>query len=272
MKELFTIGELSKLFQVKISTLRYYDEIGLLKPEYIDKSNNYRYYSTQHFERLSTIKYLRALGVPISDLLDFFDYRDTDKLIEMLNRQQAEIANKKRELELIDRKIKRRLTQIHDAINHPLGTIMEVRLPKLRVAHLTHDYRPGEDIEYPIAELRKNFNIDESIFLGKIGISVALQDIEANTFDRYNSIFMILEEGDNIPKAEVIFPAREYLRVRFSGTHVHAAGFYEELLKYSAEHGYSIVDDSIEITLIDYGITNSVDKYVTEILLPFSRR
>ncbi|NUU60411.1 MerR family transcriptional regulator [Paenibacillus agri] len=271
MKELFTIGELSKLFQVKISTLRYYDEIGLLKPEYIDKSNNYRYYSTQHFERLSTIKYLRALGVPISDLLDFFDYRDTDKLIEMLNRQQTEIANKKRELELIDRKIKRRLTQIHDAINHPMGTIMEVKLPKLRVAHLTHDYRPGEDIEYPIAELRKNFNIDESIFLGKIGLSVALQDIEANTFDRYNSIFMILEEGDNIPKAEVVFPAREYLRVRFSGTHVHAAGFYEELLKYSEQHGYTIIDDSIEITLIDYGITNSVDKYVTEILLPFSR-
>ncbi|MFC3746963.1 MerR family transcriptional regulator [Paenibacillus sp. GCM10012306] len=272
MKELFTIGEVSKLFQVKISTLRYYDEIGLLKPEYIDKNNNYRYYSTQHFERLSTIKYLRALGLPISDLLDFFDYRDTDKLIEMLERQQTEIANKKRELELVDRKIKRRLTQIHDAINHPLGTIMEVKLPKLKVAHLTHDYRPGDDIEYPIAELRKNFNIEESIFLGKIGISVALQDIGANKFDRYNSIFMILEEGDEIPKAAVIFPAREYLRVRFSGTHINAAPYYEELLKYSVQMGYHIVDDSIEITLIDYGITNSVDKYVTEILLPFSRK
>lgn len=37
MKELFTIGDLSKLFQVKISTLRYYDDIGLLKPEYVDE-------------------------------------------------------------------------------------------------------------------------------------------------------------------------------------------------------------------------------------------
>ncbi|MGG4205613.1 MerR family transcriptional regulator [Paenibacillus jamilae] len=271
MKELFTIGDLSKLFQVKIATLRYYDEIGLLKPEYIDEKTNYRYYSTQQFERLSTIKYLRALGLPISELLEFFDYRDTDKLIEMLKRQQTEIANKKRELELVERKISRRLTQIYDATTNPLDTIMEVKLPKLRVAHLTQDYRLGEDIEYPIAELRKNFNIEENIFLGKIGISVAFKDIQSHKFDRYNSIFMVLEEGDKIPKAAVIFPSREYLRVRFRGTHVNAALFYEKLLNYIKKHNYNIIDDSIEITLIDYGITNNVDKYVTEILLPFSR-
>ncbi|AZV42873.1 hypothetical protein BAOM_2264 [Peribacillus asahii] len=47
MKEYFTIGEVSKLFKVKIATLRYYDEIGLLRPEFIDEKNNYRYYSTQ---------------------------------------------------------------------------------------------------------------------------------------------------------------------------------------------------------------------------------
>ncbi|WP_340018507.1 MerR family transcriptional regulator [Paenibacillus sp. FSL H3-0457] len=270
MKELFTIGDLSKLFQVKISTLRYYDDIGLLKPEYVDEKNNYRYYSTQHLERLSTIKYLRALGLPINDLLEFFDYRDTDRLIEMLKKQQIEVANKIRELELVDKKIKRRLDQIDDAINKPLGTIAEVKLPKLRVAHLIHEYRPDEDIEYPIAELRKNFNIEGSIFLGKIGISVALQDIQSNKFDRYNSIFMILEEGDIIPKA-VTIPSREYLRVRFRGTHANAFLFYEKLLLYSREHHYNILDDSIEVTLIDYGITNSVEKYVTEILLPFSR-
>lgn len=68
MKEFFSIGEVSKLFNVKISALRYYDEIGLLKPEYKDEQTNYRYYSTQQFERLDTIKYLRALGLPINKL------------------------------------------------------------------------------------------------------------------------------------------------------------------------------------------------------------
>ena len=46
MRELFTIGEMAKLFQTNIRTLRYYDEIGLLKPEWRDDNSGYRYYST----------------------------------------------------------------------------------------------------------------------------------------------------------------------------------------------------------------------------------
>lgn len=36
------------------------------------------------------------------------------------------------------------------------------------------------------------------------------------------------------------------------------------------KHHYKLIDDSIEITLIDYGITNDREKYVTEILLPYA--
>ena len=45
MNKYFTIGEISKLFNLPIKTLRYYDERGLVKPAYINKENNYRYYS-----------------------------------------------------------------------------------------------------------------------------------------------------------------------------------------------------------------------------------
>lgn len=62
MKDLFTIGEMHKLFAVPVRTLRFYDEIGLLRPERVDPRTGYRYYSAGQFERLNTIKYLRALG------------------------------------------------------------------------------------------------------------------------------------------------------------------------------------------------------------------
>ncbi|WCG35018.1 MerR family DNA-binding transcriptional regulator [Companilactobacillus farciminis] len=47
MEQLFTIGQLSKLFNIKVPTLRYYDEVGLLKPAKINNKTHYRYYSTQ---------------------------------------------------------------------------------------------------------------------------------------------------------------------------------------------------------------------------------
>ncbi len=271
MKDFFTIGEIAKLFLVKVETLRYYDEIGLLKPQYINKQTNYRYYTTQQFERLNSIKYLRALGVPINSLLDFFNYRDTGTLMTMLNAQKAKIALKKKELETIERKISRRLEQMEDAINTPLDTIAEVKLPQWQVAYLRREYVLGDDIEYPLAELIKNYGIDGDVFLGKIGISISVSDLKANRYDRYSSIFMILEDEDRITASDITFPARDYLRIRFTGSHLNASQYYNKLFAYMKSHHYELVDDSIEIALIDYGITNDIDKYVTEILLPYVR-
>lgn len=270
MKEFFTIGEIARLFNVKIATLRYYDDIGLLKPQFTNKQTNYRYYSTEQFERLSSIKYLRALGVPISELLDFYNYRELESLVEMLKKQQIEIASKKRELEQIERKISHRLAQIEDATNTSLDSIKEVRLPDWRVAYLSRELSLGEDIEYPISELVENYEIDGEVFLGKIGVSISISDLNCNKFDRYSGIFMILEDEDKITTSETIFPSREYLQIRFKGTHMEAAYYYKKLLTYMKKHHYKLIDDSIEITLIDYGVTNDREKYVTEILLPYA--
>ena len=62
-KNLFSIGEVSKLFHLSVSSLRHYETIGLLTPEYISPDSGYRYYGTEQFEILNTIRYLRALDV-----------------------------------------------------------------------------------------------------------------------------------------------------------------------------------------------------------------
>ena len=66
-KNLFPIGEVSKLFHISVSSLRHYEHIGLLTPEYISSDSGYRYYGTEQFEVLNTIRYLRALDMPLSD-------------------------------------------------------------------------------------------------------------------------------------------------------------------------------------------------------------
>lgn len=113
---------------MKISALRYYDEIGLLKPEYKDEQTNYRYYSTQQFERLDTIKYLRALGLPINKLLDFYNSQNTNTLIHLLKSQQTEIDRKRKNWNAL-KKISRRIIQIEDAVNTPLHLISKSNFP-----------------------------------------------------------------------------------------------------------------------------------------------
>jgi len=46
---MYTIGTFSKLTDISVKTLRYYHEIDLISPSYIDPETNYRYYSFNKF-------------------------------------------------------------------------------------------------------------------------------------------------------------------------------------------------------------------------------
>ena len=62
------IGDFSKMGFVTVQTLRYYDEIGLLKPVKVDQFTGYRYYSADQLLRLNYIVALKNLGLSLDDV------------------------------------------------------------------------------------------------------------------------------------------------------------------------------------------------------------
>ncbi len=70
---MFKIGEFSKLSQVTVKTLRYYDEIGLLKPAEVDRFTSYRYYSVDQLPRLNRILALKDLGLSLDQVAHLLD-------------------------------------------------------------------------------------------------------------------------------------------------------------------------------------------------------
>ena len=75
-QELFSIGDVAQLFHLSVSSLRHYETIGLLTPEYTDPATGYRYYGPRQFEVLNTIRYLRALDMPLGQIRAFLRNRD----------------------------------------------------------------------------------------------------------------------------------------------------------------------------------------------------
>lgn len=62
-QELFRIGEVAKIYHMSVGTLRHYEQMGLLQPEYTDPATGYRYYSVRQFEQLPLTlecKYVRT--------------------------------------------------------------------------------------------------------------------------------------------------------------------------------------------------------------------
>ncbi|MCX7748054.1 MAG: MerR family transcriptional regulator [Clostridia bacterium] len=65
---MYRIGTFSKINKVTIKTLRYYDEVGLLKPAFIDEENGFRYYTSEQLLRLHRIIALRQIGFSIQEI------------------------------------------------------------------------------------------------------------------------------------------------------------------------------------------------------------
>ena len=60
---MFRIGEFSRLTQIAIRMLRYYDEVGVLTPARVDKRTGHQLYSVEQISRLNIILYLRDSGL-----------------------------------------------------------------------------------------------------------------------------------------------------------------------------------------------------------------
>ena len=68
MKNMFSIGEVSKCQNISKQTLIFYDKIGLFQPAYVDPNNGYRYYSANQIDYLDTILIMKKIGFSLSEI------------------------------------------------------------------------------------------------------------------------------------------------------------------------------------------------------------
>ena len=266
MKGLFTIGEVSKLFDINIKTLRYYDEINLFKPIFIDKFNKYRYYSADQFEQLNTIMYLKALGMPLNKIKFHLSTRSIDNIRQLLEEQKKITVEKIKELQYIERKIENRLKQINYAINYDkLNIVEEIEFDERNIILLKEKIKCNKDLELSIRNLENKSRKKASIFNGKIGVSISKDNLKRKRFNEYDSIFSFTDGEEYNKQLRKILPKGTYVTIRFNGNHKDSPSYYDKLLKYIKKNKYEIADDSIEIALIDFGLTTKKSEFITEI-------
>lgn len=266
MNGLFTIGEVSKLFDINIKTLRYYDEINLFKPIFIDKFNKYRYYSADQFEQLNTIMYLKALGMPLNKIKFHLSTRSIDNITQLLEEQKKITVEKIKELQYIERKIENRLKQINYAINYDkLNIVEEIEFDERNIILLKEKIKCNKDLELSIRNLENKSRKKASIFNGKIGVSISKDNLKRKRFNEYDSIFSFTDGEEYNKQLRKILPKGTYVTIRFNGNHKDSPSYYDKLLKYIEKNKYEIADDSIEIALIDFGLTTKKSEFITEI-------
>lgn len=89
------IKEFAKLTGVSVRTLHYYDEIGLLKPAFVNEQNGYRDYNEKTLEIMAEILFYRELDFPLKNIRDILSSPDYDRTAAI--RKQKELLRLKKE-------------------------------------------------------------------------------------------------------------------------------------------------------------------------------
>lgn len=111
MENLLSIGEVAKIRNVNVQSLRYYEKLGILIPAYINPDTGYRYYSLEQIMILDTIILCIDLGIPLKDLKNYVD-GDDQLEFERLLRDGKKLATQK------IKKIESNLNSIDRTLQH----------------------------------------------------------------------------------------------------------------------------------------------------------
>ena len=129
------IGDFSKLAHVTVKTLRYYDELGLLKPVWNDRYSGYRYYSLEQLPRLNRILALKDLGFSLDQIRELLvEDLPPGRLRALFNQKQAELQRRLLEEHTRLDRVEHRLREIEKEGSLPEYEVTLKSIPELRVA------------------------------------------------------------------------------------------------------------------------------------------
>ena len=284
-KKLYPIGEMARICNVTTKLLRYYDANHIVSPEYKDTKTNYRYYTEKQLADILFVKELKKLDFSLQDIAS------------LLNDRELLLMQKKLHIRL--EKARADLAQAREYYDQTVDTLLRVNdiiqlkgVPKVPA----EDIKEVQLVEMPVYQVVSSrhssyWNAD-TIFIDRRAELYKL--IEDNALQTFGSVMAIFhgdylkqfspEPEDQVGDLEVCMQVREakgctqVLKIgglpAVSTVHVghyrYMRPVYLHLQRWAREHGYQLVDYSIEEYLCGVTMTSIPEEFVTRIYIPLA--
>jgi DNA-binding transcriptional MerR regulator len=267
---MFKIGEFSKLTQVSIRMLRYYDETGLLKPAEIDSFSNYRFYSIEQIPVLNKIVFLRDLGFNVSEITIAINNWNNNFIEKLLEEKRIEIENtikndqnKLLKMELAKKDIQHEKMEInYNVLIKPIPSYQVLSLRRI----VPNYYAEGQ-LWKEIAEFAKNYNvlISENTFTIYHDIDYKESDVDIEVCTPVE-IMKECKNGFTYRKTETI-PTMACMMVY--GKFENISGAYIGFANWLKDHNqFKMKGQSRQIVHKGPWNEQNPDNYLTEIQIP----
>mgnify|MGYP001416617677 CR=1 FL=1 len=269
------IGDFSQLSQVPVKTLRYYDEIGLLKPTHIDPFTSYRYYTLDQLPRLNRILALKELGLSLEQIAMLLDDDLTPEQIRgMLRLKQAEIRQHIHDEQERLARVETRLRYIEMENKMPTIDVLIKHTDVLNVLSIREVVPDGAGISRVIGEA---FGAAMSAGVRFAGAPFVMYHGTDSNFDMEVVIPVEASVQQGIPLtgdrrlAVGSLPALTVASTLHKGSYANIGETYAALTQWIGENGYAFVGPVREIYLTSPNETPNPADYLTEIQFPVEK-
>lgn len=272
MKEYYTVGEISKIFDVSIDTFRYYSRIGLIVPRHVG-NNNYRYYSIEQFESISTVLFLRSIGTPIDKIIELLHHEDITQLQDELLKQEQLLQDKINQLQQLKSTVEV-FNTMSQSFNH--NDITVDYLPKLWLLaqkfHTSEIELNPNQVAQAYESIKSSWIVTANI-ISTLTIS-SLLNRDYHTYSRYGLIsefpchsespyLTILKEGYYVCANTKIYQPN----------HSDVDVVYDKMLDYIEDNNFIITGEAFERNVLDMYTNNDNETvHFLKIYIPIKKK
>lgn len=225
---MFRIGEFSLIAQVSGRLLRYYDEIGLLSPEYTDPQTGYRYYSAGQLPRLNRILVLKELGLGLDQIARLLGQDTSSEEIRgMLLLRKAQIAQTMQDDLARLRLVEARLDQMDAFGQTPVPDVVEKSIPPQRYLALREVFPDVATVRRLVVQMTATVpHTMSASSLGQIAFVIHSRTFDPDALD-FEVGYLLTGETGKVPAAIQLSEDRELTvrdlpAVEIMATLVHA--------------------------------------------------
>lgn len=261
------IGDFSRLSRVSIRMLRYYDEVGLLKPDRVDDFTGYRYYSEEQLLVMGKINALKDMGFGVNAIAEIMKNSNPKEIEQIFQVQKAQL-----------------LEEIKD-LNHRIR-FLDTAIARLRKDEIMkYDCIIKQMPERYVASVRKvipkyeeegrlwHILFSETAKFGMIPCGPAMAKLHDKEYKENDvDVEVQIEVKGHYENTEnVTFftePEMTVASATFKGSYDQFSDVYASLAAWISENGYEFTGPMMDVYHVSPNDTRNPDEFVTEICCP----
>lgn len=263
----FSIGEMSKLYNISIRTLRHYDKIGLINPIYTNKENGYRYYSFEQFVHLQLIKHYKSIGLSLDEIKVLLSTDSSIKSIStIIKKQQLIVDNKISELTSIKNHLNFLESRLDSTTEYEFNKVFIKHNKERKYIRYSYTSRTLEELEINI----RNAIIDMEKKYGHLSMEITLRishdSVKYDSQVIYEDILVFIDKSISIDEKDIVtLPEGDYVTMHFDDNCADNRYYYNQIINYAKENNIELEGNFNEICIMPRIDINRKEKTLVQL-------